>query len=236
MKTILIAGVSSGIGRAIAEKCLSKKYAIVGLARDNTKFNPISKNYQFYSIDFSEIDQLESQFKKIRKLHTHIDAIICCVGYGEFIELDQLSVKQMQHILQVNFLSQAILMKTFLSDFKKRKTGKYIVIGSECALSGYKKATLYCASKFALRGFTQALRQECAAAHVGVTLINPGLVDTPFFDKLNFMPAEGDSYAISADQIAKCVLHVLIENNNYVYEEINLQPMKRAVRKKVRHI
>lgn len=234
MKTILIAGASSGIGQAIAERCLSEKYTVIGLARDHTKFNPASKNYQFYSIDFSEINQLESQFKKIQKSHANVDAIICCVGYGEFAELEQLSVKNMQRILQVNFLSQAILMKTFLSDFKKRKTGKYIVMGSECALSGYKKATLYCASKFALRGFTQSLRQECATAEIGVTLINPGLVDTPFFDKLNFNPVEGKCYAISAEQIAECVLHVLTEDNNCVYEEINLQPMKRAVKKKLK--
>jgi len=229
---ILIAGSTSGMGRAIAESCLLNNDQVIGLARNHQKFNPHNKNYLTYSIDFSKISDIEEQFKKIKKEVSDIDAIICSIGYGDFAELEQYSVKRMQNLLNVNFLSQAILIKTFLADFKKRKSGKIILIGSECALQGEKKATMYAATKFALRGFTQSLRKECANASIGITLINPGVVRTPFFDDLSFHPAADPIHSIDPVQIASLVSLLLKEENNCVYEEINLQPMTKKIEKK----
>lgn len=225
---ILIAGSSSGIGRAIAESLLLQHHQVIGLARHHDKFNP-SGDYQTYSIDFSKINTLEDQFKQIQKTHPDMSALVCSVGYGEFVELEQFSVAKMQNILNVNFLSQAILVKTFLPAFKKQQSGKIILIGSECALSGQKKGTLYCASKFALRGFAQSLRKECSSNNVTVTIINPGMVNTPFFDELNFQPAEGEDHAIQPEQISNVVSMILFEKNNCVFEEINLQPLKKVI-------
>ena len=108
--------------------------------------------------------------------------MISCCGYGHFAELEQFSFAAMQKMMNVNFLSQALLVKTFIADLKKRQNAKIIFIGSECSLSGQKKGSMYCASKFALRGFSQSLRQECRGSNVAVSLINPGMVDTAFFD------------------------------------------------------
>lgn len=233
MKTILLSGSSSGMGRAIAEKLLVENYHIIGLARNHTKFTPTSSSYFPHSIDFSDIPSLESHLRQIQKLHNNnIDGIICCAGYGEFSELEQFSVEKMQRVINVNFLSQAILVKLFLPILKKKQSGNIIFLGSECALAGQKKASLYCASKFALRGFAQSLRKECVGAHVSVTLINPGLVDTPFFDTLSFRPADEFEHAIQPEQIANIVSMLLMQEHNCVIEEVNLQPMKNVIRKK----
>ncbi|MHB1949265.1 MAG: SDR family NAD(P)-dependent oxidoreductase [Gammaproteobacteria bacterium] len=231
MKKIIIAGSSSGIGKAITEKMLLENHQVIGLARHHHKFVPLNENYHTYTIDFSKIDILENQFKQIQADHSVIDAIICSVGYGEFKELEQFSVERMQAMLNVNFLSQAILIKTFLASLKTKKSGQVILIGSESALDGQKKGSMYCASKFALRGFSQSLRKECSSANVTVTLINPGFVDTPFFDELNFRPAQGESHAILPEQIASMVSLIVSENSNCVYEEINLQPLKKVLEK-----
>ena len=61
-------------------------------------------------------------------------------------------------------------------------------MGSEAALAGTAQGSLYCAAKFALRGLAQALRAECARAGIRVTLVNPGMVQSPFFDELDFRP------------------------------------------------
>lgn len=231
MKTIIVAGSSSGIGKAIAEKLLAENHKVIGLARNHDKFVPQNDNYKTYTIDFSKIDLLENQLKQIQAQHSSIDAIICSVGYGEFRELEQFSVEKMQKMINVNFLSQAILIKTFLPHFKTKKSGKIILIGSECALDGQKKGSMYCASKFALRGFSQSLRKECVSANVIVTLMNPGMVDTPFFDELDFRPAQGEPHAIQPEQIAKMASLLIGEDTNCVYEEINMQPLKKVIEK-----
>ena len=61
------------------------------------------------------------------------------------------------------------------------KHGHIIVLGSEAALRGAKKGSIYAASKFALRGFLQALREEVSSSGIRITLINPGMVRTTFF-------------------------------------------------------
>lgn len=230
--TILISGSSSGIGRAISEKLLTENYSIIGLARRHEKFNPKNSNYFSYSIDFAKIAVLEEKIKMIQTKHSDINTLICCAGYGEFSELEQFSVEKMQNLMNVNFLSQAILIKFFLPLFKKNKSGKVFIIGSECALEGQKKGTLYCASKFALRGFAQSLRKECAASEIQVTLINPGLVRTPFFDDLSFQPGRDETHAIESLQISDMISFLLKQKANFLYEEINLQPMKKVIEKK----
>lgn len=229
MKKIIITGSSSGIGKSIVQALLLKHHILIGLSRDHKKFSPKDPNYTPIPIDFSEINNLEAQLKPIAKLHPDIDAIICSAGYGQFSKIEQFSVAQMQRIMDVNFLSQAILIKTLLPNLKKRGGGKIILIGSESALRGNKQGALYCASKFALRGFSQSLADECTSSNTAVTLINPGMVKTPFFDQLNFQPGEANLNSIEPQQIAKTVELVLDMDNNCVLNEINLQPMKKVV-------
>lgn len=232
MNKILISGSSSGIGKEIAIRLLEDGKHVVGLARHHEKFPSHFNEYTPFTIDFSKISSLEISLKELAKQHPQIDTLILSAGYGQFAELEQWSVQDMQTLMNVNFLSQAILIKTFLPSMKNQKSGRIIVIGSECALQGNKKASLYCASKFALRGFCQSIRKECASSNISVTLINPGLTRTPFFDELNFEPASGEAYAITPQQIADCVMQCLKFESNCVVEEINLQPMMNGIDKK----
>ena len=102
-------------------------------------------------------------------------------------------------------------------------------IGSEAALQGAKNGTAYCASKFGLRGFVQSLSAECRQAGVTTCLINPGMVDTPFFDDLVFQPGDHPSNVISAETVADCVLHCVRTDSNSVIDEINLSPRNKVV-------
>lgn len=232
MKKILISGASSGIGRGLTEALLKADYKVIGLARDHLKFNPPNANYFPYAMDFSNILQLEPSLQTLKKSHKDVEIVVCCAGYGQFGEIEQFSVAQLQNMLHVNFLSQIILIKTFLPLLKRKQKGKIIVLGSECALEGSKKAAMYCATKFALRGFCQSLRQECRTAGVGVTLINPGLVKTPFFKKLNFEPTDEKNSSLKVEDVVNCLLLTIQTPDNCVVEEINLQPLRARVRQK----
>jgi short-subunit dehydrogenase len=95
--------------------------------------------------------------------------------------------------MNLNFVSQSFLAKEFLPALKRKALADLIFIGSEAALAGSRKGSIYCASKFALRGFSQSLRDECAKSSVRVSLINPGMVKTDFFQSLTFEPGEENS-------------------------------------------
>jgi NADP-dependent 3-hydroxy acid dehydrogenase YdfG len=119
-----------------------------------------------------------------------------------------------------------------LASFKSKPRSDLIYIGSEAALKGSRMGSLYCAGKFAMRGFTQALREECSKDGLRVCLINPGMVKTPFFDDLHFAPGESDNQHLLPEDVAEAVTYVLHARHPAVVDEINLNPSVRVVRKK----
>ena len=229
MKTIIISGSSSGIGRALAQKLLQLNYQVIGLARNHQKFDPRHPHYIPYALDFSNLKNAESILKSICQKHPDVEVIIGNAGYGRFGTLEQFSLQQMIDILNVNCLGQALLVKTFLPLLKQRQAGKIIFMGSEASLAGAKEGSMYCASKFALRGLAQSLRAECRHSGIGVTLVNPGLVATPFFDNLHFSPGLAAGNSLQPEDIAEAIAHLMQLPSHCLVEEMNLQPLKPAI-------
>lgn len=228
-RTILITGCSSGIGRAIARKLLRENHRILGISRDCRKFTVERAGFIPLQMDLGNPDALPGQVKSLRTAYPDLDAAIFAAGTGHFGSLEEFSCRQIQQLITVNFTSQAILTRELLPGFRKKTRSDMIYIGSEAALKGSRKGAVYCASKFALRGFTQALREECSRSGVRVSLINPGMVKTAFYDDLSFQPGSDDSNYLLPEDVAEAVSYVLDSSANGVIDEINLTPLNRVV-------
>ena len=225
MTTAIVSGATGGIGQEVTRQLLALGYEVFGLGRNHDKLEQHA-NYRPIQIDFANIASIESTIKN--QITTPPNLLICCAGYGEFKYCEQFSTKQMQQVMNVNFLSQAILIKTVLPDIKIN-SGKIIMVASESALNGYKHGTMYCASKYALRGFCQSLRLESSKSGVAVSIVNPGVVSTNFFDPLDFEPGKDPNNAITAEQVAEIILSIVKIPNNCVVEELNCQPLKKVI-------
>ena len=115
---------------------------------------------------------------------------------------------------------------------KAQGGGDIVLLGSESGLQGAKAGAVYCATKFALRGLAQSLRADCSNANIRVNLVNPGPVDSDFFESLKFEPQEGQEFVLNSQDIALAIIGALDQPRHVVYEEVNIQPMKRSYRKK----
>lgn len=228
-RILLITGFSSGIGRAITERLLAGGHRVIGLARDLDKYQPSNDGFYSYSIDFSDLDALPERLKSIAKSHPDINGLICCAGQGQFGSLEEFSPQQIRSLMDINFTSQALVVRTFLPTLKKQEFGDVVMLGSESALSGGRRGAVYCASKFALRGFAQALRDEASRSGVRVTIINPGMVKTAFFDDLHFEPGDDQANYVLPEDIADQVALVLNARPGTVFDEINLSPLKKVI-------
>lgn len=227
---ILITGSSGGIGKNIRDNFLKDKNTVIGLARDHRGFT--HKNYISYDIDLSKITHIKAIYGNIAKTHQDIDVVIINAGLGDFKELEQFSDEQVLNLFNVNVVSQILLVKSLIPNLKKQKNKKIIFIGSEAALDGANKGTIYCSTKFALRGFAQSLRKECNKSNVAVTIINPGMVKTDFYENQNFTHGDMMENYILPDNISDLVKLISTSNNNFDIDEINLSPMKKVVRQK----
>ena len=231
---LLITGSSSGIGKELVTHLLKNNHHIIGLAREQQKIydaNPANiDNYHGYNIDFKDLTQVTNLGKKINQEHNDIDVIIINAGYGDFKELEQFSEAQILDMFKVNILSPIFLIKQLLARLKQGQNKKIIFIGSESALNGSKKGSIYCATKFALRGFMQSLRQECKNKHIAISLINPAMIKSNFYDKQKFTHGDAKENYINTSDIAQIIDLIIKLDNNLNLDEINLTNMQKLIK------
>ena len=229
-RTILISGASSGIGRACAVSLLQQGHTVIGLSRNCQQFTHPHPQFNTFEIDLSDLSSLPAHLKQLNKQFPSIDAVIFAAGRGQFSSLEEFSYTQIQDLINLNFISQSFLAKGILPALKRKPLADLIFIGSEAALNGSRKGSIYCASKFALRGFSQALRDECAKSSVRVSLINPGMVKTEFFDSLSFLPGDDKNQHLYASDVADAASYIINTRSGMIVDEINLNPANKVVK------
>jgi len=228
-RTILVTGASSGIGRAIARRLLRQQHHVIGHCRDESRFTFKAPNFSPFGLDLLKLSTIDPACKKLQQTYPDLDAIVFAAGYGQFGGLEQCSYAQIEQLLTVNLTAQIFMTRALLPKLKQRPHSNLIYIGSEAALKGSRNGSVYCASKFGLRGFTQALRDECGKSGVRISLINPGMVDTDFFTTLNFRPGRQPEHALQADDVADAVSYVLTARTQCAIDEINLSPLNKVI-------
>ena len=228
----LVTGSSSGIGRATTESLLSHGATVVGIARDHAKFTPDVDRYEPVTLDLADLDTAAAALDDLARLHADTRVVISNAGAGRFAEIEQFSADQIRRAIDLNLTSHLLVARSFLPPMKRRGAGDVIIVGSEAALRGARKGSVYCAAKFGLRGASQALADECRNRGVRVTLINPGFVRTPFFDDLQIEPAEGPDNALLPEDIAATILKIIESPPDTVFGEINIDPPEPKLRSK----
>jgi len=229
-RTVLVTGASSGIGRAVAKSLLQQGHAVIGVSRDSGKFTRQMEHFSSVQMDLSRLSELPQKIRQLQQTYPEIDAVVFSAGMGQFGSVEEFSYPQIEALMTINFTSQVFLTKALLPALKRKANSDLIFIGSEAALKGSRKGAIYCASKFAVRGFTQALRDECGNSNVRVCLINPGMVKTAFFEQLAFEPGDHESNSISPEDVAAAVSYVLGSRAQIVIDEINLSPLNKVVK------
>ena len=229
-KCVLVTGSSSGIGYEITSKLLDLGAKVIGIARNHDRSNLENKNYVTYNCDVSVHHKLEKILKQILKNHPQINCLISNAGYGDFGPLENFSTLQINNFVATNLTSHLVITKLLLPHFKRNKMGDIIFIGSEAGLIGAKNGSLYCAAKFGLRGFTESLSKDVASKNIRVSIINPGMVRTNFFENLNFEPAKDKQNAINLEDISSTVVYILNLSRNTLVDEINISPSKKAIK------
>lgn len=228
-RTVLVTGATSGIGRSICVDLLSEGHRVIGVGRDFSKFPCEDPNFSSVKLDLANLDRLPKRLKKLTAEYPDVDALVLNAGRGMFGGLEQYSFEQIRELIDLNFLNHVFMVRAFLPEMKRRGFGDVVLMGSEAALAGRPYGSIYCASKAALRSFAQSLRAEAGPAGVRVTILNPGMVNTGFFDNLSFTPGPDEANVIDPHDIAEMVALILKLRRGTVVDEINLTPLKRVV-------
>ena len=228
MKTALISGASSGIGLATAKLLLEMNYQVIGISRQKDIAQLSHSSFTSVQLDLNRLQDCDQCIGSLLKQHS-FDCFIHSAGYGHFGSIEQFSVTQIESAINVNLTSALVLCRQLIPMFRRQKQGRLVFIGSESALNAGKKGALYSAAKFGLRGFSQALREDCAKDGIGVSLINPGMVRSPFFKGQTFAPANQPENAIETSDVANIIWQILQTSTDIVIDEINLSPRVKSI-------
>jgi len=196
MRTVLVTGVSTGIGRSIAEELLKSDFLVIGSIRKKEDAKYLEENYsdKFKSVifDVTKKDEILSAKQDVESFLKEKESYLSCVinnagmAYGGPVRY--LDVDDFRKQFEVNFFGLIEVSKIFLDlliDSNKHKMkNKIINIGSISGKRSYPFVGPYTSSKFALEGFTDAFRRELLIHDIDVVLLEPGPIKTPIWDKI----------------------------------------------------
>ena len=214
-KIVLITGASSGIGRATALE-FARRGANVGLtARRQEALDAVAADCRAMGVrasvaraDVSSWDEVSRMVGKVTGELGAIDILVNNAGFAVFDPIEKTSPTDVEAMLQTNFLGVVYCTQAVLPSMLARGSGNIVNVASIAGLMGFFRMGAYCASKFAIIGFTEALRDEVLGRGVKVSMVCPGTVETEFFQiaERGKMPAANRLIlAISPERVARAI-------------------------------
>ncbi len=207
---VLITGASRGIGRAIARAASARGAAVGLVARSADELDSLAAQLDGQSkavpADISDPDSVEHAVNEIEAELGPIDIIVNNAGAGAYGAFVDESPETFERLLATNYLGGVHVTRAVLPGMISRRRGHIVTVGSVAGRIGAPFEAAYAATKFAQTGLSEALAVELSGVGVGVTLVNPGLVETDFF------AARGHEYhrsfprKISAERVAKATI------------------------------
>ncbi|CAG9215178.1 MULTISPECIES: oxidoreductase [Paraburkholderia] len=178
VKTLLITGVSSGFGRALAEEALAAGHRVIGTVRSEQARNAFEALAPGRSVgrvlDVTDFDAIEGVVADIEATSGPIDVLVNNAGYGHEGVMEESPLSEMRRQFDVNVFGAVAMMKAVIPGMRKRRRGHILNITSMGGHITMPGITYYCGSKFALEGISEALGKEVRALGIFVTAVAPG--------------------------------------------------------------
>jgi NAD(P)-dependent dehydrogenase (short-subunit alcohol dehydrogenase family) len=200
-QTWLITGVSSGLGKALAEAVLARGYKVIGTLRlpeQVVAFEAGAPGRAFgLQVDLSHAAPLGAAVEAaVARAGGRLDVLVNNAGAGHMGALEELDEEDFRAAMEINFFGALRMIQSVVTRFREQRAGAIINISSASGFAGNAGGTAYCASKFALEGLSEALAPELAPFGVKVMIVEPGAFRTNFAnDKLRLPPRRISAYA-----------------------------------------
>ncbi|MBA6292902.1 SDR family oxidoreductase [Colwellia sp. MB3u-70] len=226
---ILLTGATGGIGQAFSQLLFSSGANLVLVGRNQVKLtqlkaellasNPEAKNSVLtFVVDILQPAQRAHLIAQLALLPFEVNLLINNAGVSQFKLFEQASESEISHIMTTNTIAPMQLTQALLPLLKQCDKAQIINIGSTYGSIGFPGYTAYCASKFALRGFSQTLSRELADSNIRVKYLAPRATQTSLnsseVEKLN---AELNSTVDSAETVAKALLTLIMQSSEERY-------------------
>jgi len=230
MKTAIVTGASSGIGKTIAQSLIKAGYKVIGFGRKfNDEFREnFSEMLQPIELDLLDTNKLEQTIKALKK-ENDITILVNCAGVAYYGLFEEIGVSDIQKMVRTNLELPMILTQLLLRDLKKNK-GFVINISSVTATSSNPHGVAYGATKAGLSSFSKSLFDEARKYGIKVCDIKPDMTDTNLYRNANFTC--DPSACLAPTDVAAAVEYLLNAGDSVVVNEITLKPQLHRIQRK----
>ena len=179
-KTWFITGISSGLGKALAEEVIKNDDYVIGTLREQAQVDKFNKEYQDRAeavlLDITDAQKLKEVVSNI----SGIDVLVNNAGIGFVGAIEETSLEETRRVFEANFYAALHLTQLVLPKMREQNKGHIVQISSHGGIKAFAGFGIYNASKFALEGFSEALAQEVEPFNIQVTIVEPGPFRTQF--------------------------------------------------------
>ena len=213
-KVVVITGASSGIGEATAFEFAKKGATIVLVSRKVEKLQEVEKKLSDYDskilvipCDVSNKSDVKEMSKLVIEKFGRIDVLVNNAGFAIYGSVKDLSIEDIESQMATNYFGMVYCIKNFLPTMMQQNSGHIVNVASVAGSFGLPGIASYCASKFAMLGFSEGLKHELNGTKIGVTVVSPIMVRTNFFDHPSFekMPQYSPT-SLSPKTVAKAII------------------------------
>ncbi len=192
-RVYFITGTSSGFGRALAEAVLERGDKAVLAARKTASVQDLAEthgdNALAVSLDVTDAGQRQAAVQAALERFGRVDVLANIAGRGSLGAAEEFSPEQLGEQMAVNFHGAAEMTRLLLPAMRAQGSGHILNLTSVGGVVSFPGFSAYCASKFALEGWSEALRDEVAPLGIRVTIVEPGAFRTEFAGDANMRPA-----------------------------------------------
>ncbi|RWF16004.1 MAG: SDR family oxidoreductase, partial [Mesorhizobium sp.] len=183
-KTWLITGVSSGLGRLLAEKALIRGDRVGGASRSEDALPDLRARYperlRIVAMDLKDQSSVRAAVDRAFAASGRIDIVVSNAGYGLLGAAEEAGDVQVRDIIDTNLIGSIALIRAALPHLRSQGGGRILQVSSEGGQIAYPAFSLYHATKWGIEGFVESVAQEAAPFGIEFTLVEPGPARTGF--------------------------------------------------------
>jgi short-subunit dehydrogenase len=207
---VVVTGGSRGIGRAVAEAAAAKGARVGLLARSEPELmatlSAIGGHGAVAVADVGQQSQVEQAVARLRAELGPVDVLVNNAGIGAYGSAVGTGPERIDELMRVNFFGTVHATTAVVREMIQRGRGHVVMVGSIAGLLGAPLEGAYSATKFAVTGYAESLAVEVAPYGVGLSLVQPGPVDTGFFETRGVPYARRIPRPVSAERVARAVI------------------------------
>lgn len=205
-KTAIITGASSGLGKALTELLAKEGATVMALAR-SIESTDLPKDVIKIPLNIRDLQSIDDAFAQIDKKVQTIDILINCAGRGLMKKFEDTTRDEIMDVLGINLKGNIYVAQEVYKRMLPKKSGHIVNVSSTSGLKGREMETIYCASKWGLRGFTESLRLAGAKHGIRVTGVFPGGMKSDNFWKIE--PGKDISGYMDPKLVAEQIVNLL---------------------------